>query len=456
MNPTPLETIAKWIGVDAPAGASTPISHVSTDSRALTAGDLFIALRGPNFDAHDFIPAAAAQGAAAAIVDKNWAGTTGVLPLIRVPDTLTALQTLASAYRKTLSPEVVAITGSNGKTTTKDFTAAVLNVLGHTHKTAGNLNNHIGVPLTLLGLDSSHRAAVVEIGMNHAGEILPLARIAAPRVAIITNIGMAHIENLGSIEAIAAEKGSLLEALPPDGAAILPAEDRFAGEIRSRTAARALFVGTSAGELRASRIRPEPSGTAFHAEYHGVGTDVWIPIPGPHMVTNALLALGAGIACGVPLKEGAARLRDAAVTAGRMQVRTIRGIAVVDDTYNANPDSMIAALRSLALMPARGRHIALLGEMRELGKFSAEGYARVGEEATSLGIGIIAAVGPAAAGIAAAARAAGHRSAVALDSRDEAAAYLREVARPGDVVLIKGSRGAAMERIIAILEGAAP
>src|SRR5438034_6780103 len=265
MNPLPLSQIAKFAGASLSSGdGSVMIDRLSTDSRTLKPGELFVALSGDNFDGHNFVESAVKAGAAGAIIESNWKGKVPeAFALIRTKDTLQAYQELAANYRKLLTLKVVAITGSNGKTSTKDFTASVLGRRFRVTKTEGNFNNHVGLPRTILEATSRDEVAVWEIGMNHPGEIAALARLAMPDVVIITNIGVAHIEFMGSREAIAAEKGTLAEAVGAEGTVILNADDPFSKSIAMRARGRVLLAGTTAGTIRASEISQSESGTDF-------------------------------------------------------------------------------------------------------------------------------------------------------------------------------------------------
>jgi len=450
MDATSLLQIAEWAGGKVATAAEACAAAVSTDSRSIAPGELFLALRGERFDGHHFIDQVAVKGAVAAIVDEAYECANEPLPLIRVKDTLVALQALALAWRKTLDLKVVAITGSNGKTSTKDFTAAVLGAKFQTLKTQGNLNNHFGVPLTLLRLKRSDRAAVIEIGMNHPGEILPLAKLALPDVAIVTNIGMAHIEYMGSREAIALEKGALLEALSNSAHAVLPFEDAFFTELSRRTSATILAAGIDAGDLRATNLQSSAEGTQFDVTYKGETAPAFLPVPGVHMVRNALLAIGAGVVLGIPLAETTAALRSIQLTGGRLQRREIAGATFIDDTYNANPDSVAAALATIAAFPA-SRRIAVLGKMGELGAEFERGHRSVGAAAAAERIDVVISVGAEAVLISDAARQGGVKESFSMGSTEEAAAFLRSILRQGDLVLVKGSRSAKMERVIELL-----
>jgi UDP-N-acetylmuramoyl-tripeptide--D-alanyl-D-alanine ligase len=429
------------------------IEKISTDSRTIKRGELFVALRGENFDGHNFVESVAKTGAAGAIVDLNW---TGRIPanftLIRVEDTLRAYQNIAANYRKALSLKVLAITGSNGKTSTKDFAAAVLARGFRVTKTQGNFNNHVGLPRTMLEATSQDEVAVWEIGMNHPGEVAMLATLAAPDAAIITNIGVAHIEFMGSREAIAAEKGALAEAVGTEGTVILNADDPFSKNMAGRTQAKVIFAGTTEGTIRASEITQSATGTDFTILEGAHRCRAQLPVPGLHMVQNALLAVAAGRMFGLSLEDCAAGLAAAPLTKARLQIKEIRGVRFIDDSYNANPESMKAALHTLVELDADGKRIAVLGEMRELGEESARGHREVGETAAELGIDQLIAIGDMAAAIAEAAHNAGLQNISIARSTSEAADLLGEIAVSGDLVLVKGSRSVRTERVIEAFE----
>jgi len=450
MNPLPLSKIAQLAGGSLAAGDGTvQISNVSTDSRTLKAGELFVALRGDNFDGHRFVESVAKAGAAGAIVDSNWKGAVPKsFVLIRTKDTLQAYQELAANYRKSLTLKVIAITGSNGKTSTKDFTAAVLARGFQVTKTEGNFNNHVGLPRTVLQATNRDEVAVWEIGMNHPGEIVGLSKVAAPDVGIITNIGVAHIEFMGSREAIAKEKGALAEAVAADGTVILNADDPFSEGIAARTSAKVAFAGTQHGTLRAIEIRQTADGSEFTILEGAHRCRAQLPVPGLHMVQNSLLAVAAGRVFGLSLEDCAAGLVAAPLTKARSQIREIDGVRFLDDSYNANPDSMKAALRTLVELDANGKRIAVLGEMRELGIESQSAHSVVGQAAAALKIDHLIAIGKIAAAIADAAKRAGLRETAVVDSTSEAAVLLDEITAPGDLVLIKGSRAARTEQVI--------
>lgn len=451
MNRLPVSRIAELAEASLETGESkTSVDKISTDSRTIKSGEMFVALHGENFDGHKFVENAAKSGAAGAIVDRTW---TGKLPakfaLIRADDTLAAYQILAANYRKSLSLKVVAITGSNGKTSTKDFTAAVLGRKFQVTKTEGNFNNHVGLPRTILEASSKDEVAVWEIGMNHPGEVAPLAKIAAPDVAIITNIGVAHIEFMGSREAIAEEKGELAAAVGDQGTVILNADDPFSRGIAQGKKARVIFAGTGEGSVRATDIHQTSDGSEFTIMEGAHRCRAQLPVPGLHMVQNALLAVAAGRVFGISLEECAIGLATAPLTKARLQIKQINGVQFLDDSYNANPDSMKAALRTLVELDADGQRIAVLGEMRELGNEMESGHREVGEAAAHYGIDHLIAIGETGALIARAADKAGLKKSVTVKSAGEAAELLGEIAQPGDLVLVKGSRLAHTEDVIA-------
>lgn len=450
MNPLTVSEIAQFAGATLSSGDGTVvINKVSTDSRTIKPGELFVALHGENFEGHDFVEASAKAGATGALVDLNWAGSVpDNFALLRATDTLQAYQMLAANYRRSLGLKVLAITGSNGKTSTKDFAASVLARKFRVTKTEGNFNNHVGLPRTILEATSGDEIAVWELGMNHPGEIAALARIAAPDAAIITNIGVAHIEFMGSRESIAAEKGALAEAIEPQGTVILNADDPFTEGIAARTRARVVLAGTTAGAVRAIEIRQSADGSEFTIVEGAHRCRAQLPVAGSHMVQNALLAIAAGRAFGLSIEECAAGLAAAPLTKARLQIKEIGGVQFLDDSYNANPDSMKAALRTLVELDADGKRIAVLGEMRELGSESERGHREVGETAATLDVNQLITIGDTAELIAEGARTAGLQKVLSARSTAEAANLLGKIARPGDLVLIKGSRAARTEEVI--------
>jgi UDP-N-acetylmuramoyl-tripeptide--D-alanyl-D-alanine ligase len=450
MNPLTLSQIAQLAGASLSSGdGSVVINRISTDSRTIKSGELFVALRGENFEGHDFVGAGAKAGAKGALVDLNWTGRVpNHFTLLRATDTLQSYQTLAANYRRSLALKVLAITGSNGKTSTKDFAASVLARRFRVTKTEGNFNNHVGLPRTILEATSEDEVAVWEIGMNHPGEIAALSKIAAPDVAIITNIGVAHIEFMGSREAIATEKGALAEAVDPQGTVILNADDPFSERIAARSRAKVVFAGTTGGGVQAIEIRQSADGSEFTIVEGAHRCRAQLPVAGSHMVQNALLAVAAGRTFGLSIEECSAGLVAAPLTKARLQIKEIGGLQFLDDSYNANPDSMKAALRTLVELDIEGKRIAVLGEMRELGAESERGHREVGETAATLGVDQLITIGDAAELIAQGARTAGLDKVSSVRSTREAADLLGKIGVPGDLVLIKGSRAARTEEVI--------
>ena len=447
MQPLSAKQLAAILGALIVAGSPAVIANggVTTDSRKLPDGAVFFALRGPTFDGDGFAAAALTGGARVAVVHAwNGPAPDGTAVIV-VPDTLLALQRLACWWRQQLTLSVVAITGSNGKTSTKDFTAAVLSQQFSVAATRGNLNNQIGVPLSVLATTPQHTAAVWEMGMNHSGEIAPLCEIAKPSYGIITNIGSAHIEFLGSRDAIAEEKAMLARALPASGCLIVPAACEYANYLRQRCRATCVSVGNGRGLVRAENLRPDATGTRFSLVIDGeTPAEVTLGVPGRHMVTNALLAAAVGWKLGLASTTIAAGLNSAVLTSGRLRCFEQRGVTVIDDTYNANPESMAAAIETLAETPLAvgARRIIVLGRMGELGVHAPAAHQRTGELAAAKGLTLIA-VGEGAEAIAA-----GAGNAPFFADFAEAAAWLTREAQAGDAVLFKGSRTATIERVM--------
>ena len=442
--------LAQILGASIVAGDAEALAHagVCTDTRKLVPGCVFFALRGENFDANAFAPQALAQGAAVVIVSE-WNGEAKQGAVILVPDTLLALQQLASWWRDQLRIHVVALTGSNGKTSTKDFTASVLSQKFPTCATRGNLNNHIGLPLTVLETTLEHAAAVYEMGMNHPGEIAPLAAIGKPSIAIITNVGSSHIEFMGSREGIAREKAAIAAKLTAEQTLIIPHNCDFLDLIRTLTQARIFTTGGSGDAVRAENIREEDGCACFDLLITGqAAVAVRLPVAGHHMVANALLAAAAGHLLGISNEKIATGLSQATLTSGRLRRFVSQGVTVFDDTYNANPESMIAGLETLTQfsVSAQNKRYAVLGRMAELGEHSEDGARRVGEKAASLGLHLITAGDGADAIQAHAGPLSQH-----FASREAAADHLRSIITPGDAVLFKGSRTSAMELVMKLV-----
>ncbi len=434
-------------------------TRVSIDSREIDSGTLFVAIRGPRHDAHSFLDQVFAAGAAGALVERGNShnAVSGEQPLVEVEDTTTALGLLAKHHRKDFEGPLVAITGSSGKTTTKELCASILEKIGPCLRTQGNLNNQYGLPLTLLRREPDDEFAVVEIGMNHPGEIAPLVDIADPGIAIITNVGSAHIEHMGSAEAIAEEKGALIEKLRPEHVAVLNADDPLVMAQAKRTAARILRFGfDSNAEIRASVVKRVRDGFRFQLHTPTGGRLVQVPGASEVMIPNALAASAAAFAAGASLDHIQAGLASYQGIAGRMQLHSLsQGISIIDDTYNANPQSMSAALTSLQSLAKEGgqRSIAILGDMGELGDHAVEAHRALGKQCAQGDIGQLIAFGTYSEELASAAEAAGLRRECISQTEqvDDVIRRVNNVLRPNDLILVKGSRSMKMERIVQAL-----
>ena len=451
-----LGELARACGGELRGADATEIKSVSTDTRTLGPGALFVAVKGDSFDGHDFLTEAARAGAAAVLV-AHAPGAGVSLPAIVVGDTVAALGQLARAHRARFAGPVVAITGSNGKTTTKELCARVLEAAGRrVRRTPGNLNNHIGMPLSILGLAAGDEALVVELGMNHAGEIDALAAIADPTVGAITNVAPAHLGMLGSLEAIAAAKGELFGRLRADAVAIVNADDpncvaqsaRFRGKKLS-------FALHARADFRASVEHIEHGCAAYELESPVGRTQVRMRAPGLHLVDDGLCAAAAAFATGLlgaqPLAAIAKGLEGFTGVPGRVAlVRAPNGVLVIDDSYNANPHSVGRALETLAELRGSGRAFAVLGDMFELGDDADALHAEVGRRAAAV-VDLLVCMGELSANTANAARAAGLGSVFWTQSAEEATQHVRASARSGDVVLVKGSRGMKLERVVKLL-----
>jgi len=429
---------------------------VTLDSRSVAAGDLFVAVPGERADGHDFLPAAAAAGAVAAITTR----ATDVLPAVLVDDPVAALGRLAAGVHLRLVAgglQTLAITGSSGKTSTKDLLGQVLGAAGPTVSPPGSYNNDIGLPLTVLSADEQTRFLVLEMGSRGPGHIARLCRVARPRVGVVLNVGSAHLGEFGSAEGIAQAKGELVEALPDDGTAVLNADDARVIGMAARTSARVLRTGRGEdADVRAVDVTLDETARArFTLAAAGERHPVQLQVVGEHQVANALSAAGAALAAGMAPVEVAAALSAAGPRSRwRMEVsRRDDGVTVVNDAYNANPESMRAALAALAGL-AGTRRIAVLGAMAELGPDAAAEHERLGRDAAATGVDLIIAVGPDAVGIADGAATAGRRAreeSVHVPDRAAARELLSEVLRSGDVVLVKASRSYGLELLAADL-----
>ncbi|WP_043334618.1 UDP-N-acetylmuramoyl-tripeptide--D-alanyl-D-alanine ligase [Belnapia moabensis] len=430
------------------------VTGVSIDSRSVAPGELFVALRDVR-DGHDFVADALARGAAAAMVDRDPPGVAAGAPLLRVRDTLAGLTALGAAGRARCAARVVAVTGSVGKTGTKEMLRLLLAGAGETHAAVASYNNHWGVPLTLARMPAGNRFAVIEIGMNNPGEIAPLTRLARPHVAMVTNVGAAHIGHLGSLEAIAREKGSIALGLEPGGVAVLPAEDAILPVLREAVGAghRVMTFGAG-GEVEALEVRADAGGSDVVAAIGGQRVAFRLGAPGAHLVRNAIGALAAVRALGCDAAALAPRLGEYRVMQGRgalEQVATADGgkATLLDEAFNGQPPSVRAALAVLRLLPAR-RRVAVLGQMGELGDFSAAEHAALAPHvreaadavflcgkdmphlAAALPPGLVLAV---------------------TETSAELAPLVAAALRDGDAVLVKGSKATLMGRVLAAIRG---
>ena len=443
------------IGDDRPYGA------VSTDSRTLQAGALFVALRGPNFDGAEFVAAAAARGAVGAIVDR--AVPSAPLPQIVVPDALHALQRLAQAWRAEFSMPIVAVGGSNGKTTTKEMTAAILARSGPCMATHGNLNNHIGVPLTLMRLEPSHRSAVIEMGANRIGDVAELVRLARPTVGLITNAGAEHLEGFGDLDGVAQGEGEMVAGLEPGATAIINADDAYAGYWRKLAAAPRMGAPRDASRIMTFGVHAPADFTAKNPvqaiERGEFATRFTLVCPlgeraimlkagGSHNIANALSAASAASAAGASLEDIGAGLADFRAVSGRLQLKAgLRDSWIIDDSYNANPSSVRAGLEVLRSLS--GTTWLVLADMAELGEHTSDSHAHMGRYARDCGVKRLFAFGPQSS-----------RAVETFGSGGEWFADVDSLVRrlqaelsPGVTVLIKGSRVNRLERVVQALSG---
>jgi len=452
----PLKWVAAQLGVALASDAQ--VTGWSVDSRTLRPGDLYFALRGPNHDGHAYVAEVLAKGAVGAVVDTDIEGGSAS-PILRVKNSLAALQSLASAARQEWGGQVVGVTGSAGKTTTKDVIAEMLSEGlsgGMTAKTEGNLNNHVGLPLSLLRVDDLARIAVLEMGMNHAGEIRALAEIAWPDVGVVTNIGWAHMESFDSIEGIAAAKRELIESLSPDGTAVLNLDDvRVAGFAKVHPGKVVTYGESERADVRAEDVKFSEDGLAFRVG----STQFESPLTGRHGVANLLAGIAVAGLYGITPDRLTQRVRN--IQPGKMRGERFRhrGILVFNDCYNSNPDAAKAMLAVLRDTPAR-RRIAVLGEMLELGRWAEPLHRDVGNFAAECGIDVLVGLRGAACYMLDAAKRSGLRADAAFffDDPVPAGQLVSSLAQAGDAILFKGSRGVhverALEQFLAFREGA--
>lgn len=455
-----LGQVADWIHADGEFETSAEAVGFSIDSRTIGAGELYFAVRGERLDGHDFVVAALANGAVAAVVSNGWMVPADVdeARLLMVADgedcVLSALQTLAHAVRKEWGGRVIGVTGSAGKTTTKEAIAQVLGARFKVLKSAGNLNNAFGLPLQLLTLEREHEVAVIEMGMNHAGEIAVLAKIAEPNWAVVSNVSSVHLEFFeDGVAGIARAKYELIEALPVDGVAMLNLDDEYVREFGRGMGARAVFYGMGAGaEVRAENVvEVGIEGLEFDVVAGGKGSKVRLRLLGKHNVLNGLAAIAVGLRSGMALEECAAALGEIRAGDKRGEVLEWRGATLVNDCYNSNPRALDAMVDALMAMPG-ARHIVVVGEMLELGSAAAELHSACGLRMAERGVDVVIGVRGLAKNVVEAASKNGVE-AVFVASAEEAGVWLEEHVREGDAVLLKASRGVKLERALSGLVG---
>ena len=447
----PLSQIAEFASSSGEFNGKAIAQGYSIDSRTIRSGELFFAVIGERLDGHDYVEQALAKGAVAAVIHKNQARRYAAnSQLLLVDDTLAALQNLAAAVRRFWAKPLIAVTGSAGKTTTKEAIAHVLSTKFGVLKSEGNLNNHFGLPLMLLKLDSEHDIAVVEMGMSHAGEIAALAKIAGPEIGVVTNVAPVHLEFFNSIAEIAAAKRELIESLPSTGTAILNADDEYVSQFGKSFKGRVVTYGTGlTADVRAENIETQGiSGSTFDIVAAGHRSRVQLPLVGVHNIHNALAAVAVAVERGFDLSLAAEALSTLAPPEKRGQVIQLGNITVVNDCYNSNPKALEAMVQALTTMPAK-RRIVVAGEMLELGPTAEELHRGSGRYIAGHNVDLLLGVRGLAHVIVESAQAEGI-SADFVATPEEAGAWLARETRDGDVVLIKGSRGVKLERALEI------
>lgn len=436
----PLRWVAERLGIGMQTAvlSQVEVTGWSVDTRTIAPGDLFFALRGPNHDGNAYIDLALEKGAVSAVADGSTTEASG--PLLRVADSLAAMQKLAHEARKEWAGSVVGVTGSAGKTSTKDMIAELLSEKFRTEKTQGNLNNHIGLPLSLLRLGETAQVAVLELGMNHAGEIRDLAAIANPHVGVVTNVGWAHIESFESIDGIAAAKRELIEALGPEGVAVLNADDKRVAAFAKAHPGRSILYGqSSAAEVRAEDVEYTLDGATFRVGDVQFKTT----LTGRHSISNILAGIATASVFGIAAASLEDRIRELRPTKMRGERLMHNGILIYNDCYNSNPDAVRAMLDVLHDTPAR-RRIAVLGEMLELGDWSERLHRDIGMYAAERGIDVLVGIHGASASMLEATKKAGLDT-FFFEQSGPAGELVRTLAQPGDAILFKGSRGVRVE-----------
>jgi UDP-N-acetylmuramoyl-tripeptide--D-alanyl-D-alanine ligase len=444
-----LAKVAEFISATGRFAAEAVVNGYSIDSRTVGPGQLFFAVKGERLDGHDFVEQALEKGAAAAVVRSDQAGRyQGATRLLAVEDTLVALQTLATAVRKLWGKPLIAVTGSAGKTTTKEAIAQVLSARFRVLKSEGNFNNHFGLPLMLLKLEPEYDVAVIEMGMSHAGEIRALAKIAQPEIGVVTNVASVHLEFFDSLAGIARAKYELVESLPLSGTAVLNADDEYVSQFGRGFKGKVVQYGLGAtADVRAENIRSKGTeGTEFDVVTGASREHATLPLVGEHNVLNALAAVAVGVERGLKPAEAAAALAALTPADKRGQVLQVGNITVINDCYNSNPKALEAMVDALAAMNAR-RRIVVAGEMLELGPAGEEMHRRAGDHISEKKIDILIGVRGLAQAMVGAAEQAGARAEFVASS-EEAGEWLAREARDGDVILLKASRGVKLERAL--------
>jgi len=445
----PLPRITEYLGASGDFDLQAAALGYSIDTRTLQAGELFFAVKGERMDGHDFVLQALERGAVAAVVRRDQLPRYQLkTKLLAVDDTLTALQTLGRAVRRLWGKTLVGITGSTGKTTTKEAIAHVLSARFHVLKSQGNFNNHFGLPLMLLKLEPQHEIAVIEMGMSHAGEIAALAKIAQPDIGVVTNVAPVHLEFFNSVADIARAKYELIASLHAGGTAVLNADDEFVSQFGRDFDGKVVFYGLkSTAEVRAENIEPRGiAGSAFELAIGSQRESVTLPLAGTHNIYNALAAVAVAVERGMSLPDAAAALGSLAPADKRGQVVQLGNITVINDCYNSNPKALDAMVDTLAAMPAR-RRMVVAGEMLELGPAGEEMHRNSGRHMAEKNIDLLLGVRGLAQTMVEAARAAGLKAEF-VSSPEEAGAWLARKTRDGDVVLLKASRGVKLEKAL--------
>jgi UDP-N-acetylmuramoyl-tripeptide--D-alanyl-D-alanine ligase len=445
----PLSRIEEFLSASGECELKEIVQGYSIDSRTIRPGDLFFAIRGERFDGHDFVQQALEKRAISAVVRKDQlAGYPVKSCLLAVDDTLTALQVLAAAVRRLWGKPLIGVTGSAGKTTTKEAIAQVLSARYRIFKSEGNLNNHFGLPLMLLQLEPEHEIAIIEMGMSHAGEITALARIAQPEIGVVTNVAPVHLEFFDSLASIARAKYELIESLPQGGVAVLNADDEYVGQFGRGFKGKVIRYGVRVpAEVRAEHIESRGAeGSAFDVLVDGCREPAVLPLVGIHNVYNALAALAVGLERGIGLAEALSALASLTPADKRGQVLQLGNIRLVNDCYNSNPKALESMVDALAAMPAQ-RRIVVAGEMLELGPAAEEMHRNAGRHIAGKNIDVLLGVRGLAEPMVEAAKAAGMRAEF-VTSPEEAGDWLAREACDGDVILLKASRGVKLEKAL--------